>query len=177
MKSYDRLIAWLTDAYAMEQTRAQVLVCRVTDTLRLPALQHLEERHLAETRRHAALVAGCVARLGGTPSGITSARGMAAGTVQPPLTALATDTLVKHCLADYATEQFEVIAYQALIEAAAQLGETETVLVCLGILAEDQAMADALVHHLPSVIAVQVPACAAATRALLVPAPSVTHEA
>lgn len=151
MKSYDRLIAWLNDAYAMEQALTQVLERRVKDATSLPSLQQLDERHLAETRRHAALVAGCIEHLGGKTSGIKSALGTAVGTLQAPLTVLAADKLVKNCLADDAAEQFEVISYQA--------------------------MADALVHHLPSVIAAHLPEASAATRAQLATPPSVTHEA
>jgi rubrerythrin len=62
----------------------------------------------------------------------------------------------RNCPIDFATEQFEVVSYQALIEAASQVGDVQTARVCEQIMREDQAMADRIVRSLPIVVAAQL---------------------
>ena len=150
--SNDRVIAWLNDAYGMEKALVQVLEHRIKDAKDFPSVQQMDEQHLEETRRHVELVGGCIERLGEKPSSVKSAIGTMFGAMQAPMTGLAQDEVVKNCLTDYAAEQFEVISYRALIEAASQVGDTETVSVCEQIMREDQAMADRIVLALPTVI-------------------------
>lgn len=150
--SNQRVIAWLNDAYAMEKALVQVLEHRIKDAKDFPAVQQMDEQHLEETRRHVELVGGCIERLGEQPSTVKSVIGTVFGAMQAPMTGLAQDEVVKNCLTDYAAEQFEVISYRALIEAATQIGDLETVSVCERIMGEDQAMADRIVLALPTVI-------------------------
>jgi len=147
-----RVIAWLNDAYAMEKALVQVLEHRIKDAGDFPAVRQMDEQHLEETRRHVELVGECIERLGEQPSTVKSVIGTVFGAMQAPMTGLAQDEVVKNCLTDYAAEQFEVISYRALIEAAMQVGDTQTVSVCEQILREDQAMADRIVLVLPTVI-------------------------
>jgi ferritin-like metal-binding protein YciE len=74
------------------------------------------------------------------------------------MTGLARDEIVKNCLIDYAAEQFEVVSYQALIEAATKAGDSETAVVCQQIMLEDQMMADRIIRSLPSVVIAHVAA-------------------
>ncbi len=150
--SNERVIAWLNDAYAMEKALVQVLEHRIKDARDFPNVQQMDEQHLEETRRHVELVGQCIERLGEQPSSVKSIIGTAFGAMQAPMTGLAEDEVVKNCLVDYAAEQFEVISYQALIEAASQIGDTQTVQVCEQIMREDQAMAERIVAALPTVI-------------------------
>jgi len=150
--SNERVIAWLNDAYAMEKALVQVLEHRIKDAKDFPAVQQMDEQHLEDTRRHVELVGGCIERLGEQPSSVKSVIGTVFGAMQAPMTGLAQDEVVKNCLTDYAAEQFEVISYRALIEAAMQIGDTETVSVCEQLMREDQAMADRIILILPTVI-------------------------
>lgn len=150
--SNERVIAWLNDAYAMEKALVQVLEHRIKDAEDFPAVRQMDEQHLEETRRHVELVGGCIERLGEQPSSVKSVIGTVFGAMQAPMTGLAQDEVVKNCLTDYAAEQFEVISYLALIEAATQIGDTETVSICEQIMREDQTMAERILLALPTVI-------------------------
>jgi ferritin-like metal-binding protein YciE len=137
----------------MEKALVQVLQHRIKDAADYPELRRMDEQHLEETRHHVELVAGCIERLGEKPSTVKSVIGTLFGTLQAPMTGLAKDEIVKNCLIDYAAEQFEVVSYQALIEAARQAGDSETAVVCQQIMLEDQMMADRIIRSLPGVVA------------------------
>jgi ferritin-like metal-binding protein YciE len=152
MTQQEMMIAWLNDAYAMENSLVHTLEGRVKEAEDHPQIRARDEQHLAETRRHAELVKGCIERLGGDTSTLKTGMATVMGKVQGLSTALAKDTLVKNCLADYGAEQFEVASYTALIAGAQVLGDQETMAVCQQILREDAAMAEWLAQHLPAVV-------------------------
>ena len=62
------------------------------------------------------------------------------------------DALVKNFLADYAAEKFEIASYKALITAASELGDVQTVEVCQDILREEEDMARWLEDNLNTVV-------------------------
>lgn len=72
------------------------------------------------------------------------------GKVQGLSTGAAADEVVKDGLADFAAENFEIASYTALIAAAEQLGDRETVATCNQILREEQEMARWLEQNLPA---------------------------
>jgi len=146
------VIGWLNDAYAMELSIVQVLQNHARDAKNHPEMQARIEQHLEETRRHADLVKGCIDRLGGSTSAVKSGMATVMGTVQGMSTALARDDLVKNALHDYGTEYFEMASYKALIAAAQDLGDQETVSVCQQILRDEEAMAAWLDQQLPGVV-------------------------
>ncbi len=152
MAHQETLIAWLNDAYAMENSLIRTLEHRLNDTKDYPQLQARTQQHLEETRRHAELVKGCVERLGSSTSALKTGLSNVMGTVQAVSTGMAKDELVKNALADYAAEQFEVASYRALIAGAQQLGDQETARVCEEILREDEAMALWVGQQLPLVV-------------------------
>jgi ferritin-like metal-binding protein YciE len=57
--------------------------------------------------------------------------------------------MVKNALADFATEQFEIACYKALIQSARALGEEEIALKLTGILRQEEEMAAFLEAKLP----------------------------
>ena len=152
MNRTDLVIAWLNDAHAMENALVQVLEHRVKDAKDYPWVQTKDQEHLEQTRRHAEMVKGCIERLGQRPSAVKSVLGTVFGQLQAPMTGLARDEIVKNFLIDHAAERFEVASYQALIAAAAEVGDQQTASTCEQILREDQAMADWLVEHLPRIV-------------------------
>lgn len=147
----DILVAWLNDAYSMENALIQVLEHRVKDARDYPAIQAADQQHLEQTRRHAEAVKGCIERLGGSTSTVKSMLAGLFGQMQAPMTGMARDEIVKNFLTDYAAECFEVASYRALLAAAADLGDRETYAVCEQNLQEDQAMATWLIDNLPMV--------------------------
>ena len=74
------------------------------------------------------------------------------GSIQGVATGMFEDELVKNALMDYASENFEIACYQALIVAAERFGDEETVSVCRDILRDEQEMAAFLSNALPNVV-------------------------
>jgi ferritin-like metal-binding protein YciE len=151
MTGQEMMLAWLNDAHAMEHALIHTLEQRIREAEGHPEIKARDEQHLEETRRHAELVRGCVERLGGTTSALKTGMSSAMGVVQGLSTAVARDTLMKNCLADYSAEQFEVASYTALIAGAQALGDRDTAAICEQIRREDAAMAEWLAQRLPAV--------------------------
>lgn len=152
MNQKDLLLAWLNDAYAMENGLIPVLQNHASDAKDFPMLQSRDQQHLEQTRRHAEMVKSCIERLGGNPNSIKTGIGQITGTLQGLSTAMAKDEVVKNCLSDFAAENFEVASYTALIAAAQQVGDAETAQVCQQIMREDAEMAKWIEQNLPMVV-------------------------
>ncbi len=149
----ETLIGWLNDAYAMEQGLVQVLENHANDVKNHnPEAYTRISRHLEETRMHAERVRECVERMGGSVSTVKTAMGAVSGFFQGRSTGAAPDELVKNALSDYAAEHFEIACYQALIQGAQALGETEVARVCEMILRDEQEMAQWLQQQLPMLV-------------------------
>src|SRR5437588_1858042 len=146
------LIAWLNDAYAMEQALIPVLENHAKDAKDDPAARARIELHAEQTRRHAELVKGCIEQVGGSPSTLKSAVGALFGTIHSVSTGMFADETVKNALADYATEHFEIACYRALSEAAQSLDQPHIVQVCGEILRDEQEMADWLSTKVPKIV-------------------------
>src|SRR5690606_39156683 len=67
-------------------------------------------------------------------------------------TGMARDQLVKNAITDYATEHFEIACYTALITAARDYGDADTVLACESIRRDEQEMAQWLEQRLPIIV-------------------------
>jgi len=152
MNQKDLYLAWLNDAHAMEQGLIPVLKNHANDAKDFPALQTQYQEHLDQTRRHADLVKGCIDRLGGTVNPVKSGIGQVTGAIQGISTAAAKDEVVKNALADFAAENFEVASYLALIQAAEELGDRETPMVCEQIRREDSDAADWFERNIPMLV-------------------------
>jgi ferritin-like metal-binding protein YciE len=147
-----QLIAWLTDAHAMELSLAKVLENHRDDAKDHPEIRQQDEKHLAETRRHAQQIERCLEILGADkPSSIKNAMGTMMGKVQGGMSGPFGDEIMKNCLSDYAAEHMEIACYKSLIVAADELGEQEVSRICGQILKEEEAMAHWLEQHLPEV--------------------------
>ncbi len=149
MAHQDILIAWLNDAYSMENALIQVLENHAKDAKDHPQVQSKIQEHLEVTRHHADRVKGRIQALGGDTSTIKSGLANIFGTVQGMSSGAAKDELVKNGISDYAAEQFEVASYRALIAGAQAIGDQETVRVCQENLREDEEMARWLEQNLP----------------------------
>jgi ferritin-like metal-binding protein YciE len=147
----DQLITWLNSAYAMEQSLAQVLGNHAKDAEDFPEIQARHEEHLEETRRHADRVKYCLSLLGETPSTAKSIIGNVTGMFQGASTGMYKDELVKNCLADYASEHFEIACYRSLIAAAHEVGQPEIAEVCREILQDEEVMAEWLEQKIPEI--------------------------
>jgi ferritin-like metal-binding protein YciE len=150
MQANELLATWLKDAYAMEKALIPVLENHANDAKDHPDVRERDLRHVEETKRHADLVEECLAQLGEKPSRAKSAWGQIMGRVQAMGTAPFRDELMKNFISDYATEQFEIASYKALIAAARATGEEGIADVCEEILADEEEMAAWLDEHMAS---------------------------
>lgn len=148
----ETLLSWLNDAYSMEKGQVQVLENHVKDAEGQPDVHMKLAEHLELTRRHADMVEQCVARMGGSTSGIKTAMGTVAGFFQGRSTGAAPDEMVKNALSDYAAEHFEIACYRALITGAQAIGATEVAQVCQQILRDEEDMARWLESRLPMTV-------------------------
>ncbi len=151
MSQRDTFIGWLNDAHSMEKALLPTLENHANDAANMPEIQQGFLRHLEETRRHVDMVHQCIVSMGDEPSTVKNLIGSVTGAVQSVATAPFADEPVKNFLSDYAAENFEVASYTSLIAAAHALGETQIATTCEQILREDQAFAQWLQQHIPTV--------------------------
>ena len=148
----DLMVAWLRDAYAMEQALVPVLENHARDAERHPEIRARLEQHAQETRKHADLVEQCLRQLGEEPSTFKNTISKVLGTIQSVATGAFKDDEVKNALQDFATENFEIACYKALIEGAQLLQKPEIVQTCQQILKEEEAMARFLEENLSTTV-------------------------
>jgi ferritin-like metal-binding protein YciE len=151
MPHREQIIAWLSDAHAMEQSLARVLQQHVKDAQDQPEIRERLELHYEETRRHAERVRECLESLGSSPSTMKSLAGSAVGFVQGVSTGMFRDEIVKNAIADYAMEHFEMACYSAIAAAAEDAGLTEIAQTCRDIFGEEAEMADWLEEQIPEI--------------------------
>ena len=152
MDRKEHLVAWLNDAYSMEQALVPILENHAEDAKGHSQLQQRINQHIEETRRHASMVESCVKRLGEETSTAKNIMGSIFGNIQSVATGMFDDELVKNALMDYATENFEIASYNAIIIAAEEMGDQETASVCREILRDEEDMASFLRNNMPMVV-------------------------
>lgn len=162
MDQRETLIAWMKDAHAMEQSLIPILEKHAKDAKDHPHVQQRIEQHAHETRRQAERIKNCLEELGEKPSAIKTGLASIFGAMQTPMTGMAADALVKNALTDFASENFEIASYRALIAAAEDLGEMRIAAVCEQNLREEVEMAKWLEEQLPMVVRDQLHTHAAA---------------
>jgi ferritin-like metal-binding protein YciE len=149
----DQLVAWLDDAHAMESGLIPILQNHAAHFgNRVPQAARRLEQHIVETQQHVQRLQECLRLLDTTPSGIKSTVPSVVGSIEGATTAFFRDQLVKDALADYASEQFEVGCYTALVSAARQLGYDGVARLCEQNLEEDRSMAAWVLQQLPMVV-------------------------
>jgi ferritin-like metal-binding protein YciE len=146
------LLAWLNDAYAMEEALIPILQNHAKDVRDHPDVRARIEQHITETRRHAELVRACIEQMGEKPSVGKSAVGKLLGAMVAPSTGPFKDELIKNAISDFAAEHFEIASYTALRAAAQEVGNDQVIRTCEEILADEQAMARWLEGNLPNTV-------------------------
>jgi ferritin-like metal-binding protein YciE len=151
MAHKETIVAWLNDAYAMEQSIERVLTNHAKDAKDHPEMQRMIEQHLETTKRHAEMVKGLLDHLGETPSTMKSMMSNVMGTMQGMSTEVAGDELVKNVLGDFSTEHMEIASYRSLIAAGEMYGDQQIVQTCQSILSDEEQMAAWLEQQIPVV--------------------------
>lgn len=152
MESREALVSWLDDAHSMENTLVPILENHAKDAKEHPEARDRIQRHAEETKRHAQLLADCLQELGKKPSSTKKAVSKMMGMGQAITTGPFEDELIKNAISDYATENFEIACYEALITAAQDLGEPKVEQICKQILEDERAMAQWLETQLPKTV-------------------------
>lgn len=117
-----------------------------------PAMREMASMHLTETRQHAEAVKSCLEQLGSDTSTLKTGLAQMMETVKGMGVMFARDERVKHALASYASEHFEIACYKALRAAALSAGENQIAAVCDAIIPDEVRMADWLDKNLPGVV-------------------------
>ena len=144
-----QLTVWLEQAYGMETEVIDTLTEQLPHLtghheLEAKVLEHLEKSH-----NHLNKVDECIARLGGEASSLrrggltTFLHGMRSQGTSP-----FDARLVRHSIADFAAEHYEIATYTILITAARACRDEETARVCQEILRDEEEMARWLEDHL-----------------------------
>jgi len=146
-----QLVSWLTDAHAMERATIDNIE-RVVDQMdKYPQMAQRYTSHLAESRQQLERIEQCLNRVGADPSTIKDTATRIGGLLQSYVTAFSSDDTLKHCLAGYAYENFEIASYKSLIAAADECNETEIKSLCEQSLREEEEMAAWLASHIDGV--------------------------
>ena len=142
---------WLRDAHAMEKQAESMLKSMSGRIDNYPDLRARIEQHLTETQGQIRLIEEVLDRNNIDRSLIKdatskmSAMGQAAGGM------FASDEVVKGAISSYVFEQFEIACYTSLISAAEKAGDIASIDIFKQILAEEKAMAEWALNHIPDV--------------------------
>lgn len=142
---------WLRDAHAMEKQAESMLKSMSGRIDNYPDLRARIEQHLTETEQQIKLLDEIIDRNGINRSLMKDATSKMAAMGQAASGMFASDEVVKGAISSYVFEQFEIACYTSLISAAEKVGDTAAVPVFKQILAQEQAMADWAINHIPDV--------------------------
>ncbi len=143
------LVAWLSNANAMEMGLIEVLKNHARDARNLPRVQERIQQHIEQTRLHAQRVQQAISLCGASVSVTKSWLGDIFGRLNALSTAMHNDALVKNTLMDFASEQFEIACYRSLITAAEALHLVAVAELCRKNLEDEVAMARWLEEFIP----------------------------
>ncbi|NTZ73098.1 ferritin-like domain-containing protein [Pseudomonas protegens] len=145
----ENLLDWLRDAHAMEQQAEKMLKAQSERLEHYPQLKARIDQHIEETLGQQQLIDQCLARLGGSSSTLKDMGGKLMAFGQAVGGSLMSDEVIKGAMAGYVFENMEIASYTALIAAAKETGDSETLAACEKILPQEIAMAEWLLEHLP----------------------------
>jgi ferritin-like metal-binding protein YciE len=129
---------WLKDAYAMERSGASEMEKQLRDFDEYPEIRERIERHLEETKEHAAEIAQCLSILGYKVPAIRDAVIKALAGIAVVTNPMGEDRVLKNLLMNAALERLEIAAYSSLIVAAEECGESVIFSACNRILKQEQ---------------------------------------
>lgn len=144
------LIAWLNDAYAIEEAHVRAVRQYIRDFEEFIEIRSDLRQHLADTEEMVTALEEAIVALGGkiadlqiTDTGIT-----APASVSPYH-----DELVKNLLLLHAATQYGYISYMAIADAANQIEEDEIADMCERAAEEKRTMAEWTEEQLPTIVA------------------------
>lgn len=148
----EHLTDWLRDAHAMEQQAETMLESMASRLDHYPTLRARIIQHIEETRWQRSQLESCLARLDASPSTLKDMGGKIMAFGQAVGGMVMSDEVVKGAMSGYVFENMEIASYTVLIETARRAGDSQTEDVCKQILAQEVAMAQWLLEHLPTTV-------------------------
>jgi ferritin-like metal-binding protein YciE len=148
----DLMIAGLKDAYAMERQAEDMLSGQARRADDYPQVKAKLQQHAEETRQQQKRLERCLDSLGQSPSVLKDTFQRTIGAAQSLFNMSAQDEIIKHALADYAFEHFEIASYKGLIALAELTGEPRVAEVARQNLREEEAMATWLDGQLATIV-------------------------
>ncbi|MCL6745381.1 MULTISPECIES: DUF892 family protein [Kosakonia] len=142
---------WLRDAHAMEKQAESMLNAMSGRIDNYPDLRARIEQHLTETQGQIKLLETVMDRNDINRSLMKDATSKMAAMGQSFGGMFAPDEIVKGAISSYVFEQFEIACYTSLIAAAEKAGDSASIDIFKQILAEEKAMAEWALNHIPDV--------------------------
>ncbi|WP_242389889.1 ferritin-like domain-containing protein [Kosakonia cowanii] len=144
---------WLRDAHAMEKQAESMLKSMSERIDNYPDLRSRIAQHLTETQGQIQSLEEVMDRNNINRSVMKDATSKMAAMGQAFGGMFAPDEVVKGSISSYVFEQFEIACYTSLITAAEKAGDIASVDIFKRILAEEVAMAEWALNHIPDVTA------------------------
>lgn len=147
-----RLLAWLEDAYAMEQEAETMMKAMASRIEHYPELRKRIEDHVQETKWQAEQLASCINQLGGSLPDMKGAFAKTMAGIHAMGNAMMSDEVAKGVGISYAFEHMEIASYRSLVIAARRVGQAKIAEVLESILRQEESMAEWLLEHQPAII-------------------------
>jgi len=145
----EKLVAWLQDAYAVEQHVQRTLQSYAATVKDYPEISAGITGHIAQTQRHSGRLEGCLKSLGRAHSEFESIVAKFLSVGQAATTSFLKDAVLSGCAAAYTLEHLEVATYRVIITTAEEANLKDIAKSCRDNMTEDLHMADWLLERLP----------------------------
>lgn len=140
---------WLRDAHAMEKQAESMLESMAGRIDNYPDLRSRIEQHVTETKHQITVLEEILDRNNISRSVLKDSMSKMAAFGQSIGGMFPSDEIVKGSISGYVFEQFEIACYTSLLAAANKAGDVASIPAIESILAEERAMADWLLKHIP----------------------------
>ena len=140
---------WLRDAHAMEKQAESMLESMAGRIDNYPDLRSRIEQHVTETKSQITVLEEILDRNNISRSVLKDSMSKMAAFGQSIGGMFPSDEIVKGSISGYVFEQFEIACYTSLLAAANKAGDVASIPAIESILAEERAMADWLLKHIP----------------------------
>lgn len=140
---------WLRDAHAMEKQAESMLESMAGRIDNYPDLRSRILQHVTETKRQITVLEEILDRNNISRSVLKDSMSKMASFGQSIGGMFPSDEIVKGSISGYVFEQFEIACYTSLLAAANKAGDVASIPAIESILAEERAMADWLLKHIP----------------------------
>jgi ferritin-like metal-binding protein YciE len=149
--AHDNYMDWLRDAHAMEEQAERMLNSTASRIENYPEVRAQLESHARISRQQADALRACIERRGGDTSTLKDLAGKLTATAQGMSGLFVSAEVVKATMSTYTFAHMAIASYHSLAAAAQALGDIDTAQVAQAHLAQEEALAAAMLQALPSV--------------------------